>query len=383
MKTISLILISVGFLALPAWAQSAPTWPLGEWERRSLEDSGFSRPHFQSFLNRAFASELTFKTDSIVIVKNGYLVYDYHANDYKPDQKHALFSLGKTMLNALAGVLEQQGILNRNDKVRRYYPGIDRGSQKEITISHLMWMSSGLEWIEEDKKNLLQSDPWFAFYSRASYADMPLWVTQRAQIHPENTKFNYSSGDSGLLVATIRGAIPREHYLHFAWAWLFDKLGMRTVAIEQDQAGNLGLHGIGYASPQDIARMGLLYLRNGKVNHEQILPPDWVQFSNQMAPAQLNLPDPDDRNLQNNQSYGAQIWLNKKRAGDTELPYPELPENAMLGLGTRGQILLILPDEDLVFVRTATDTELFVKNRKNYRHRLFKLLLSSLHRGTP
>ena len=102
-----------------------------------------------------------------------------------------------------------------------------------------------------------------------------------------------------------------------------------------------------------------------------------------MAPSQLNPPDPNDRNLQNNQAYGAQVWLNVKRPFDKQIPYPELPQNAIIGMGTRGQILLVLPDQKIVMVRTATDSELFLKNRQDFRHKFFGLFFKSINGARP
>lgn len=380
MKTI--ILFLTVSLSLDAAAKTVAEWPMTDWPRQSLQQAGFSPSRFKNFLAFAFAPGVaSMDTDSILVVKNGYLVHEQYANGYRPDQKHALWSLGKTMINALMGVLEQRGILRRGDLLSQYYPAVG-GQGRDITLEHLLHMSSGLSWIEEDKKNLLTSDPWFAFYTRESYVDMPGFVARRAVTSTPGSRFNYSSGDSGLLVAAMRGAIEKSvgllGYENFAWVSLFDKLGMTSVAIERDQAGNQGLHGIGYASSLDIARMGLLYLRGGRVGSEQLWPADWVAYSARMAPSQLNPPLADDRNLQNNQAYGAQIWLNRRRPEDATLPYPELPENALLGLGTRGQILLVLPDEDLILVRTATDAELLIEPRKNFRRQLFGLLMESL-----
>lgn len=353
-------------------------WPKENWPRKTLKDAGINPRRFDRFLDAAFANNLTIKTDSIVVVKDGHLIFESHLNGYHRGQRHALFSLGKTFINALIGIMEKQNLLHRSDQLSRHYPAVNAQGTKRITIEQLLHMSSGLQWIEEDRENLLHSDPFFAFYSRSANKDMPAWVAKRSQDFPADSKFNYSSGDSALLVAAIRGALGEQRYPDYAWEQLFKPLGLRSVAIERDQAGHLGLHGIAYASPLDVARLGLLYLRHGKVDGQQLWPADWVHFTSTMAPAQLTPADPNDRNLQNNQAYGAHIWLNVKRAGDNSRPYPELPANALFGLGSRGQILLILPDENLIFVRMATDTEISVTARKSYRQKLFRLLYSSL-----
>jgi CubicO group peptidase (beta-lactamase class C family) len=371
MGVISTIL---AFLSIQsAYANRPAPWPTDAWPRKHYSELGFDQQKFLRFVGQAFHSTPTFTTDSVVVIKDGYLVYEGYRNDFRPDQRHALFSLGKTIMNAVVGVLEFSGRMRRSDPLSVHYR-----TSKQATIANLLHMSSGIEWIEEDRENLLQSDPWFAFYSRESYQDMPAWVTKRAQ--GAVPRFNYSSGDSALLVAAIRGAVGERDYDSWFWRELFDKVGMRSAAIERDQSGYLGLHGISYASAQDVARLGLLYLRNGVINGQAIWPADWVRFTSQMAPSQRLRPTPNDRNLQNNQAYGAHIWLNVKRPFDHERPYPELPENAMLGLGTRGQVLLILPDQDLILVRMGTDSDLSVDARKNYRRAMFKALYESLDR---
>jgi len=361
--------------------QAGMPWPKDEWPTKNLEQAGFSKQRFNQFLSTVFFPHLTFSTDTVVVIKDGFLVHEEYAHGFSRNRKHALFSLGKTVIAALVGVMELEGLIHRNETVNRYYPKLDPLGVSQITITHLLNMSSGIEWIEEDRENLLQSDPWFALYSKASYKDMPLWVARHPVAHKPGIKFNYSSGDSALLTAVIRGALGEHRHASYPWEKLFTPLGMKSMSIERDSAGNLGLHAIAYSSPLDIAKVGLLYLENGLVNGQRLWPRDWLDFSNKMAPAQYNGTDPNDRNLQNNQAYGAQIWLNVKRPGDGERPYPELPANALLGLGTRGQILLILPDEKLIFVRTATDSELSIKARKKYRHDIFKLLYGSLSQG--
>lgn len=378
MKKRSLLFLLFALNAPQISQGSEPQWPTQQWQKKYYGRAGFDPNHFNDFIDSSFQESNNFQTDSIVVIKDGYLVFERHAHGYGGDKKHALWSLGKTMINALYGVMEKQGILHREDAAAKYYPMLYRPQTMGITLSHLLRMSSGFEFMEEDRDNLLQSDCWFAFYSKNSYRDMPAFIASKPILNAPGTKFNYSSGDSGLLMAVLRGAVGEADYRDYPWREFFHKLGMNSVSIERDNSDNLALHGLGYASPLDIARLGLLYLRKGVVNGESLFPEDWLPFTSQMAPAQKNLSNP--RNLQNNQAYGAQIWLNKKRPQDKTLPYPELPENALMGLGTRGQVLLLLPSENIILVRTATDTELSIDSRKRYRHNFFSLFMQSLER---
>ncbi|MCI4644357.1 MAG: beta-lactamase family protein, partial [Hyphomonadaceae bacterium] len=92
-----------------------------------------------------------------------------------------------------------------------------------------------------------------------------------------------------------------------------------------------------WSTARDLARIGELYLNNGRWGDEQILHPEWLQFVTTPAPAQ-----PDEE-----YGYGAGFWL---------LPDdPGVPRDAFAAMGHRGQMLVIVPSEDLVIVRRGYD----------------------------
>ena len=92
-----------------------------------------------------------------------------------------------------------------------------------------------------------------------------------------------------------------------------------------------------YATARDWARFGLMYLNDGVVNGERILPEGWVELSTTPTDASLKA-----------RAYAAQFWLNR----DSAFPMmPDVPEDAYAARGHYGQSTFIIPSRDLVVVR--------------------------------
>ena len=92
-----------------------------------------------------------------------------------------------------------------------------------------------------------------------------------------------------------------------------------------------------YATARDWARLGLMYLNDGVVNGERILPEGWVKLSTTPTDASLKA-----------RAYAAQFWLNQDSA---QRMMPEVPKDAYAARGHSGQSTFTTPSRDLVVVR--------------------------------
>jgi hypothetical protein len=92
-----------------------------------------------------------------------------------------------------------------------------------------------------------------------------------------------------------------------------------------------------YASARDWARLGLLFLHDGKWRGEQLLPEGWVAYTTEPTPQ-----SPDDE-------YGAQVWL--KLTSSPGLGEPPMPADTYYMLGHQRQVVAMIPSKDLVVVR--------------------------------
>ncbi len=374
-------ILFISLLFLPQAANAQDYFPTQEWREKSLENAGVQPAKFAEFRNYVFDPKAKYTTDSLVVIKDGYLIYQEYTNGYKAGQRHMLWSFSKSIVNAILGVAEKKGILSRSTRVAEYFPSLEKNKYgKDITLSHLMNMSSGIRYYEEHPATIVLSDSIFINYSWKGYKNMAEFLLKKKIVHPPGTVFNYSSGECHLAMAVLKKAINNQTtYNNFPWEEFFDKLGMRSTSLEQDFSGTFVGGSFGWSSPTDIAKLGLLYLNHGVWENEALFPRDWVDFSLTIAPPLLRTDIKEKNQMRLNQeAYGAYWWLNKKLPMNKDLPYPGLPEDMYLAMGYKGQTLAILPSYGLIIVRLGNDG--LDPSTKINRGRMIKMLLDSLER---
>ncbi len=325
--------------ALLAARVEAASFPAAEWE---------DAPEAYAAAE-AYAFGPGMKTDGVVIIRAGKLAYEKYRAPYTADGRHVAWSISKSFLNALVGVMVGEGKMALTDPVAKLVPALGRDeAHKALTIGHLMHMSSGLAWQESYEESPLNSSVLRMLYGEGQ-ADMAAFVAAFALGSTPGTKWSYSSGDSNLLMGAVRQAAGEARYRTLPWTALFDRLGMRSAVWERDGHGGFVASSYVHATPRDLARFGYLFLRDGLWNGERILPEGWVAYSRTLAPAIKATPAEKQR-------YGAQWWLNSGE-GDTVLYWPEAPADTYAAMGHWGQAIYVIPSLDIVVVRTADDRD--------------------------
>ena len=98
-----------------------------------------------------------------------------------------------------------------------------------------------------------------------------------------------------------------------------------------------------WTTARDLARLGLLYLNDGVVDGARILPEGWAAYV--AAPSG---PQPRPRTAGVAPAgYGAQFWLYGSDHG--------LPDGTYAARGNRGQILFIVPEQNVLVIRRGFD----------------------------
>ena len=299
--------------------------------------------------------------DSMLIVKNGCLVFersyahdtshlsggrggqfDYRDPDWHPyygkTDLHTLQSVTKSATSALIGIAIQRGSLRGVDL--ELLPFFEEFSLPDsdprraaITLKDALTMTAGIQWDESgpytDPSNLCammeQSEDWIQFVLDQPMAEEP------------GKTFFYNSGATQLLSYLIKKTTGMQAD-DFAVHYLFQPLGIEKYFWKRTPTGLSDTEGGLYLTPRDLAKIGLLYLRDGVWDGQRILPEGWVTQST--APLFSTESDgmPDRR-------YGYSWWL---------LPRTDMRDSwAIAAIGYGEQRLLILPEEDLLAVFTG------------------------------
>jgi CubicO group peptidase (beta-lactamase class C family) len=315
-------------------------WPTGD----KIKDTVFheiDRSKLNAAISNAFINlgEKERRTAAVVIVYKGEIVGEKYWTDkgINSDTRLWGWSMNKSILNALVGIMVRQGKLDMNASapVREWISD----QRREITMNDLMHMCSGLKWDEDygtaaNTTNMLFREP--DCYKSAI----------RAPLNKKpGTEWVYSSGTANIISGIIRKTIHNDsEYYAFPYRELFNKTGMASMMLEADVAGNFVGSSFAYANARDWARFGLLYYNNGVWQGDTILPQGWVNYTRTPS-------------LVSKGKFGALFWLNKAHQ------LPDAPEDTYSCQGYRGQRIFIIPSRHLVVVRLGFSEKYFDHNK--------------------
>lgn len=301
----------------------------------TTQSRGVDIPRLAAVLDDAFSEPDPAhprRTRAIVVVHKGRIVAERYAADIGLDTPLLGWSLTKSVMNALVGILVKAGRISLDAPVPVDAWRASGDPRRRITLENLLHMSSGLEFNEE------MTDP-LADVSRMvlRMRDMAAFAANKPLEAEPNTRWQYSSGSTNILAGVLRHVLGDEAYRRFPREALFDRLGMTSAVLETDAVGTFVGSSFMYATARDWARFGLLYLQDGRWEGGRILPEGWVKYTRTPAPADAQ------------RAYGAHFWLRvpKEYRGTGS----DLPEDAFHAVGQEGQFLTVIPSHDTVIVR--------------------------------
>ena len=224
--------------------------------------------------------EQGFAYHSVVVVRNGYIVFEEYLNGWSQDSPHHLQSSTKSVTSLLIGTLVQNGMLESLDRkmvdLFADYEIANLDSRKEaINLEHLLTMSDGMEWHELDYP---YTDPNNSLGQMWKSPDAVQHVLDTPMRQDPGESWSYNSGTSILLGGVIEEVTGRD-VLDYAREVLFDPLGIERIRWDQTTGGHYHTDGGLYLTPRDMARIGYLMLTDGEWNGEQIVSRDWVEAS--------------------------------------------------------------------------------------------------------
>jgi CubicO group peptidase (beta-lactamase class C family) len=355
-KGLSLIIMLL--LSLPAHAEN---WPAEQWSTGPT----VTGPALQALENYAFPprDETTrqgIRTDALLVIHDGQLIYERYAGPTRVDTPHLTWSISKSLMAAVLGVAYGEGLFKLQDPVLKFYPALAK--HPALSMADLLHWASGLDWQEDYEYAPLKSSVVAMLYTRG-HQDMAAYTAGHDEYAQPGQAFRYSSGDSNVLSAALKTIVGPARYPDYPWTALFEPLGIRHAVWETDATGTFVASSYAYLTARDLARVGLLMARDGRWGDRQLLPKDWVAFNREpFAHYHANADDAVP---------GGHWWLNRMVEGAAK-PWPDAPADTFAALGHWGQAMYVIPSEHLVIVRYGDDRD------GSYRHnQLLKLALKA------
>ena len=313
------LLISIGAIGGVRSAElAASDWPTKGWSVAAPEAEGLDSGALADLVEWAKAE----RVDSLLVVRHGKIVLDSYYAPFKPGIRHNLYSATKSFVGTLTAIAISDHLLDSAD-----HPVLDffqdkavahiDDRKKAITVQNLLDMTSGFEWDRSSYAMFGSSDP------TKFVLDQPM-KTEPGQ------SFYYNNGNPYILSALIT-KLAGQNALDFAKKELFEPLGISDVDWGKPDAQNV-INGQShlFLLPQDMAKLGYLYLHKGEWDGKQVIPSSWVER------ARAGVLDV---------GYGgfryANLWWS--------LP----SERAYLARGAHDQLIIVIPDTDIVAVLTA------------------------------
>lgn len=307
-----------------------------EWEISSLSDEGMNEEKIASLTEQIRIGK--FKgIHSFLIVKNGKLVHEVYFKGYNKESLQEIFSITKSVSSTLIGITVDKGFIENVeqsmiDLLPQYKQEIKNPNISKIKLKHILTLSTGLEWYERsysysDSRNtetkMVKTNDWMKF------------VLTRPQQHEPGTVYNYNTGSVHLLSAIIKNA--SDLYAdEFAEKYLFKPLGIKVYHWNKDKNGypcTGATHGGLRLRARDLAKFGLMILRDGNRKGRQIVSQHWVEKS---TIKQMEIAN-------NINSMGYLWWPGSYTFKEKKISY-------IASFGYGGQTMYIVPDLDLVFI---------------------------------
>ncbi|QGG94814.1 serine hydrolase domain-containing protein [Actinomarinicola tropica] len=300
-------------------------WPTDEWPTTTPADAGLE----QADLDRLAAQAEAGSSHCLAVTRDGELVAEWYWAGTDETTERESWSVTKSVTATLVGIAQDDGALDIDQPASDFITEWQGTPSEDVTIRQLLANDSG------------------RYYDAATdYGAMAVQAEDKTafsialeQQHDPGTHWDYNNSAIQTLEAVLERATG-EDVVEFADERLFAPLGMESE-LTTDAAGNALVFMGMQTTCRDLARFGLLYLRGGEWQGEQILSEAFV--SEAVQPSQSLNP-----------TYGFLWWLlgdvdASTAPGQGDVSGGGAEGYAALGLGN--QVLAVFPDTGLVVTR--------------------------------
>lgn len=264
-------------------------------------------------------------TVAFIIIKKDTIVYEKYFDGYDKESIVPSFSMAKSVVSMLIGCAIDDGLIQSIDEpITNYLPEFKKNGFEKVTISHLLNMTSGINFNESYYNPFGNAAS--IYYGRNLKKEM-----LKLKLNPNNTNsFSYSSGDTQLLGLILESSLKGKKISNYLEEKIWKPIGMEyNASWSLDKKSGLEktfccLNSVAL----DYAKLGRLYLKKGNWNGKQILSKEWIEKTTKSA---------------NNRS-GVWYYQNHWWISDKE-------EMSFRAEGILGQYIYVNPKTETIIVR--------------------------------
>lgn len=309
------------------------------WDTISPQSLGWCQPRIDSLYNYLQVKN----SKSFIILKNGKIVLEKYFGSYTADSLFYWASASKSLASFIAGIAQQKGFININNKVSQYigagWTSETLAKENMITVKNLLQMTSGLDDSPPppcDNEDTAKS-----------------CLVYKADA---GTRWAYHTGAYKKVQDVVSAAV-NQNYNVVTNSWVKTHIGMSGAWIAQTY----------YSKARDMARFGLLNLNKGIWNTDTVLKD--AAYFNAMTNTSQNF----------NLSYGYLWWLNGKPTYmnpgiqmQLQGPLiPNCPNDMFAALGKNDQKIYVVPSTGMVVIRQGNSAENVTFALSNFDNKLW------------
>ena len=286
----------------------------------------------------AQAAQDSMDIHSVMLVKDGQVIYSHWQSQGIDSVPHVLHSVSKTFTATAVGLAISEGKMSLTDKIVSFFPDKLPKEQSEnlkaMTVRDLLTMSCGHD-VEPSFRNAKPDQDWVEVF------------LAHPVVHKPGTFYLYNSLGTYVLSAIVQ-QVTGEKVVDYLNTRLFEPLHIDKPKWEESPQGiNTGGWGL-WLKTEDLAKMGQLLLQKGEWNGRQLIPAEWVAEMSKKQVESINpgtrMEEAEGKGMTKEtsdwmQGYGYQMW--RCRPG------------CFRADGARGQYIIVIPERNAVIAITS------------------------------
>ena len=300
----------------------------GVYESALPESEGIPSAMLCEYINEVYCNK-NINIHNLVIARHGRVLVNIGFDAWDTSVWRCVFSQSKSITSIAVGMLLEDGLITLNTTLAQIFgkrvPALYKSKAKELTVFHLLTMSSGADFNE---LQCITTDNWLKGYFTSGFNFEP------------GEKFNYNSLNTYVLSAAV-SVLTGKSMVSYLEERLFDPLGITDYFWEKCPKGaDRGGWGL-YIKPLDMMKIGQMMMDGGVWQGKRILSEKYVRAA---TTKRIDVPAGAG-----DYDYGFQIW--------TARDY-----NGFLFNGMFGQNMFCFNDSGIIVCVNSGNTDIFQRN---------------------